>query len=144
MLVGAYSGFAGYYRFAAADIASDAFRSRAISWVVAGGVVAAVAGTNIVRLTQNIGATQFLFTYLALTLLGIAALFVISRAVAARPCSQPHRRRCATVVDHHPPTRLHHRGDLLHGGLLHDVPGDDGHTAGHADVRLTRWATPPR
>ncbi len=79
MLVGAYSGFAGYYRFAAADIASPAFRSRAISWVVAGGVVAAVAGTNIVRITQGLHATPFLASYLALTLLGIAALFVISR-----------------------------------------------------------------
>ncbi|MEO6078369.1 MAG: MFS transporter [Steroidobacteraceae bacterium] len=79
MLVGAYSGFAGYYRFAAADIASDAFRSRAISWVVAGGVVAAVVGTNIVRVTQGLGVTPFLFTYLALAVLGVAALFVISR-----------------------------------------------------------------
>jgi MFS family permease len=87
MLVGAYSGFAGYYRFAAADIASDAFRSRAISWVVAGGVVAAVAGTNIVRVTQNIGATQFLFTYMALTVLGIAALFVISRLSLPAPAT---------------------------------------------------------
>jgi MFS family permease len=87
MLVGAYSGFAGYYRFAAADIASDAFRSRAISWVVAGGVVAAFAGTNIVRVTQNIGATPFLFTYLALTALGSAALFVISRLTLPRPAA---------------------------------------------------------
>jgi MFS family permease len=79
MLAGGYSGFAGYYRFAAADIASAEFRSRAISWVVAGGVLAAVAGTNIVRFTQNLHATPFLATYLALTLLGIAALFVISR-----------------------------------------------------------------
>lgn len=78
-LVGAYSGFAGYYRFAAADIASAELRSRAISWVVAGGVVAAVAGTNIVRWTQHLGTTPFLVTYLALTLLGISALFVISR-----------------------------------------------------------------
>jgi MFS family permease len=79
MLVGAYSGFAGYYRFAAADIASDAFRSRAISWVVAGGVVAAVAGTNIVRVTQGLTTPPFLATYLALTLLSVAAMFVISR-----------------------------------------------------------------
>jgi MFS family permease len=78
-LVGAYSGFAGYYRFAAADIASDAFRSRAISWVVAGGVVAAIAGPNLVRLTESLGDTPFLYTYFALTLLGVAALFVISR-----------------------------------------------------------------
>jgi MFS family permease len=79
MLVGAYSGFAGYYRFAAADIASEAFRSRAISRVVAGGVVAAIAGTNIVRVTQGLTTPPFLATYLALTLLSVAALFVIGR-----------------------------------------------------------------
>jgi MFS family permease len=79
ILVGAYSGFAGYYRFAAADIASDALRSRAISWVVAGGVVAAVAGTNIVRVTQGLTTPPFLASYIALTLLSIAALFVIGR-----------------------------------------------------------------
>jgi MFS family permease len=79
LLVGAYSGFANYYRFAAADIASDAFRSRAISWVVAGGIVAAFAGTNVVRFTQNLTATPFIATYLALMLLSIAAMFVIGR-----------------------------------------------------------------
>ena len=79
VLVGAYTGFAQYYRFAAADVASDAFRSRAISWVVAGGVVAAIAGTNLVRLTQNWTATPFIATYLTLTALSIVALLVISR-----------------------------------------------------------------
>lgn len=79
VLVGCSSGFAQYYRFAAAEIASDAFRSRAISWVVAGGVVAAVAGPNLVRLTQGWTATPFLATYLTLTALGSAALLIISR-----------------------------------------------------------------
>lgn len=44
LLLGLYQGFAMYYRFAAADVASDAFRSRAISFVMAGGVVAAFLG----------------------------------------------------------------------------------------------------
>lgn len=44
MLLGLYQGFAMYYRFAANDVASPAFRSRAISYVMAGGVVAAFAG----------------------------------------------------------------------------------------------------
>ncbi len=83
MLVGGYSGFANYYRFAAADAASAGFRSRAISWVVAGGVVAAFAGTNIVRWTQGLGSTPFLATYLALTLLGVAAPVRDRPAVAA-------------------------------------------------------------
>jgi MFS family permease len=79
VLVGGYAGFAQYYRFAAADIASDSFRSRAISWVVAGGVVAAIIGPNLVRVTQQWGATPFLATYLAMTALSLGALFVISR-----------------------------------------------------------------
>ena len=43
MLLGLANGFVGYYRFAAADIADEAFRSQAISWVIAGGIIAAVA-----------------------------------------------------------------------------------------------------
>lgn len=41
---GWYQACAQYYRFAAADTASLAFRPTAISWVLAGGLVAAVAG----------------------------------------------------------------------------------------------------
>ena len=41
-LIGAANGFAQYYRFAAADAASEAFRSRAISLVLAGGVIASI------------------------------------------------------------------------------------------------------
>lgn len=44
LLLGLYQGFAMYYRFAAADVASPAFRSRAISFVMAGGVAAAFLG----------------------------------------------------------------------------------------------------
>ncbi len=41
-LIGAFNGFAQYYRFAAADAANEAFKSRAISYVLAGGVIASV------------------------------------------------------------------------------------------------------
>lgn len=44
LLLGLYQGFAMYYRFAAADVASPAFRSRAISFVMTGGVAAAFLG----------------------------------------------------------------------------------------------------
>ncbi|OOG27701.1 MFS transporter [Thioalkalivibrio denitrificans] len=44
LLLGIYQAFAMYYRFAAADAASDAFRSRAISLVLAGGVISAFLG----------------------------------------------------------------------------------------------------
>ncbi|MGH8080685.1 MAG: MFS transporter [Lysobacter sp.] len=79
MLVGGYQGFAQYYRFAAADVASDDFRSRAISWVIAGGVVAALAGPNIARVTQGIGPVPFVASYLALSALSALALLVVTR-----------------------------------------------------------------
>lgn len=44
MLLGVYQAFAMYYRFAAVESASDGFRARAISLVMAGGVVAAIFG----------------------------------------------------------------------------------------------------
>jgi MFS family permease len=79
MLMGSYQGFAQYYRFAAADIASMDFKSRAISWVIAGGVVAALAGPTIARLTQDIGAIPFMAAYLALFAVSGLALLVVAR-----------------------------------------------------------------
>ncbi|NEZ60301.1 MFS transporter [Adonisia turfae] len=43
-VLGISGGFFGYYRFAAADVADHAFRSQAISWVLAGGIIAAILG----------------------------------------------------------------------------------------------------
>ncbi|MBE9109629.1 MFS transporter [Nodosilinea sp. LEGE 07298] len=42
--LGVANSFVGYYRFAAADVADEAWRSQAISWVIAGGIIAAVLG----------------------------------------------------------------------------------------------------
>lgn len=78
-LMGRYQAFAQYYRFAAADVASENFKSRAISWVIAGGVVAALAGPNIVRVTQGIGTVLFMATYFALSAASVAALLLVSR-----------------------------------------------------------------
>lgn len=53
VLFGIFNGFAGFYRFAAADAATESFRARAISFVVAGGVVAAVLGPNLANWTKD-------------------------------------------------------------------------------------------
>lgn len=84
MLVGGYQAFAQYYRFAAADAASADFKSRAVSWVIAGGVVAAIAGPNIARLTEGIGPAPFAASFLTMTALGLAALVLVSRLSLAR------------------------------------------------------------
>jgi MFS family permease len=53
MLTGTYQAFAQYYRFAAADTASEEFRPKAISWVLLGGLAAAIAGPQIVIYTKD-------------------------------------------------------------------------------------------
>lgn len=77
-LVGSYQAFAQYYRFAAADVASAAFKSRAISWVIAGGIVAALAGPNIARVTQGIGPTPFAVSFLVMIALGLVAFWLVA------------------------------------------------------------------
>jgi MFS family permease len=54
-LIGAWQGFAQYQRFAAAESAPAGQQSRAISWVMVGGVVAALAGPALARYTRELG-----------------------------------------------------------------------------------------
>jgi hypothetical protein len=51
---GLYAAFVQSYRFAAADSASDAFKGRAISWVMAGGIAAAIIGPQTVIWTRDL------------------------------------------------------------------------------------------
>ncbi|HEY7690033.1 MAG TPA: MFS transporter [Dongiaceae bacterium] len=74
ILVGMCMGFALFYRFAAADAADDAFRAKAISWVISGGVIAALVGPELARHTRDL-AGPYLF---AGSFLAIAALFALS------------------------------------------------------------------
>jgi MFS family permease len=78
MLFGGYQAFAQYYRFAAAEVASADFKSRAISWVIAGGVVAAFAAPYISKVTQGIGPLPFIASYLALFIVTVVALILVT------------------------------------------------------------------
>jgi len=90
-LLGVYQGFTNYYRFAAGEAAAPDFKARAISWVIAGGVVAAVLGPQLAYWPRDWWPPQFLGSYLAQAVLGVAALFALAqlripapRAAAAR------------------------------------------------------------
>lgn len=79
LLLGVYQAFAMYYRFAAADVASEAFRPRAISLVMAGGVVAAFVGPWNAHLSQGMllpGAPEA-GPYAVLTGLALVAAFLV-------------------------------------------------------------------
>lgn len=62
---GLYMSAQGFYRFAATDTASDTFRPKAISYVMAGGLAAAIIGPQLVKVTADMMVIPFLGTYLA-------------------------------------------------------------------------------
>jgi MFS family permease len=78
-LTGIYMSAQGFYRFAAADTASDTFRPKAISWVMAGGLASAIVGPQIAKATTDALPVAFLGTYVAIAALNIlgAGLFLL-------------------------------------------------------------------
>lgn len=86
MLIGTYQGFSQYYRFAAADAIPDYAKSKAISFVIAGGIVAAFAGPNLARFTQHLGAVPYAYPYFSIILLSVVALGVVSFKAAKNIC----------------------------------------------------------
>jgi len=89
-------GIAQHYRFAAAEVATTAYRPRAISLVMAGGVLAAAIGPELVKATRE-AFPPFLFlgTYLALACLPLVCLALL--AVVRLPPAPP-RGGVATPV----------------------------------------------
>ncbi|HEX2559719.1 MFS transporter, partial [Phenylobacterium sp.] len=96
-LVGGYQGFAQFYRFAAAEAASEAFRSRAISLVLAGGVVAALVGPHLGAVTKDlIGPAAYAGSFLAVLALSLVAAVVVAAtplpsATAGGEAAEPPR-----------------------------------------------------
>ena len=80
-LLGGYMGAHGFYRFASTDLASPAFRPKAISWVMAGGLLSAVIGPELVKQFSDLlepipyaGAYQVL---IFVNLIGVIPIFFL-------------------------------------------------------------------
>lgn len=91
LLLGLYQGFAMYYRFAAVDVASPTFRSRAISFVLAGGVAAAFLGPwnanvmgDLVR-TVPAGGPYLVIAVLALVAIGLLSQLKVPSSGEPQP-----------------------------------------------------------
>lgn len=87
LLVGTYQAFAQFYRFAASEVSTEAFQPRAIALVLAGGVVAALAGPALGRLGANLLQPTYAASFLilaAVSLLGALISFGVNvpRSVA--------------------------------------------------------------
>lgn len=88
LVCGLYMSAQGFYRFAAADGASAAFRPRAISFVMAAGLASAILGPQLVKATTDVLApVPFAGAYAAATLLNLggAWLFLLLDSPAPTP-----------------------------------------------------------
>ena len=80
LLLGSYQGFANYYRFAAVEATAPGHATRAISWVVAGGLVAAFLGPQLGQWGRDwIAGEAFVGAYLAQAALSMIALVALSQ-----------------------------------------------------------------
>jgi MFS family permease len=76
IVLGGYNATSQYYRFAAADVASADFRARAISLVLAGGIIGAIVGPETSKLTKDLWAPAFMGSYLSLTVFCVLAMTI--------------------------------------------------------------------
>jgi len=71
VVAGYYNANANLYRFAAAELASKEWREKAVSLVMAGGLIGAVAGPNLAAYTRTLTAVPFTGAYLALAVVAV-------------------------------------------------------------------------
>ncbi|MDO8385592.1 MAG: MFS transporter [Polaromonas sp.] len=89
VVAGYYNANAQLYRFAAAELALPAFREKAVSLVMAGGLIGAIAGPNLAAGTRTLTAVPFAGAYLALA--GVALLAMALLAFIHFPPTPPHQ-----------------------------------------------------
>lgn len=86
LLLGSYQGFANYYRFAAVEATDPAHASKAISWVIAGGLVAAFLGPQLGQWGRDwVPGQLFVGSYLAQAVLSVLALLTLTLVRLAPP-----------------------------------------------------------
>jgi len=101
LLVGLFSGAAQLYRFAAADTAHESMRGKAISWVLAGGVVAGFIGPQIAKWTRDLMNPYFIASYYAtacLMVLSILFLLFLRIPPPSEDHSQGEERPLAVII----------------------------------------------
>lgn len=85
---GFYGAVTQSYRFAAADGASAAYRPKAVSWVMAGGVFAGVLGPQLVQWTMNFWQPHlFAFSFVAQAIVALIAMALLSTVDAPKPAA---------------------------------------------------------
>ncbi len=110
VVAGYYNANGQLYRFAAAELAAPAWREKAVSLVLAGGLLGAAIGPNLAAWTRTLLPTPFVGAYLALAAVALAGMAVMARidfprapapaagAPAGRPLGQIMRQPVFVVA----------------------------------------------
>jgi MFS family permease len=88
LVAGYYNANASLYRFAAAELATPAVREKAVSLVMAGGLLGAVLGPNLAARTRDLSSVPFVGAYIALAV--VALLSMLLMAFIAFPPTPVH------------------------------------------------------
>ena len=78
VIAGYYSANGQLYRFAAGELAPPSFREKAVSLVLAGGLIGAVIGPNLANHTREALGAPFLGSYLALAVVALVSMAVMA------------------------------------------------------------------
>jgi len=78
VVAGYYNANAGLYRFAAAELTGKDGREKAVSLVMAGGLIGAVAGPNLASYTRNLTDVPFAGAYLSLAAVAALGMLIMS------------------------------------------------------------------
>ena len=77
LVAGYYSANGQLYRFAAAELAEASFREKAVSWVMAGGLIGAIVGPNLASKSKSWFETPFMGAYVALTVVAVLGMVLM-------------------------------------------------------------------
>jgi len=95
LVLGVYNAFGQYYRFAAADAATYDFKAKAISLVMAGGLVGGIIGPEMSKHTRDMFAVPFLGAYASLIVFCLITMALLAFVRIPQP----------SVAERHEPVR---------------------------------------
>ena len=95
LVLGVYNAFGQYYRFAAADAASQDFKAKAISLVLTGGLVGGIIAPELSKYTRDMYSVPFLGAYASLIVFCLITMVLLAYIRIPQP----------SVAERHEPVR---------------------------------------
>lgn len=120
LLIGVFTGVGNYFRFAALDVSPPEYRGRAVSYVLAGGVAAALIGPNLARWGEPLlPDAAFAGGYAALVALyGLCFLLLLFLDIPRPKALDTHAGRPLSQIARQPAVPVAMLGGALGYGVM--------------------------